>query len=184
MIDLEFAHLPDTLIVEGREVPIHTSFRVWLRFGRLAEERGIASAAVLKEPCEGDWVTPALEFYRSENATPRSQSNARVLDLTLDGDYIAGSFQAAYGIDLTSEDMHWHRFLALLRSLPDDSKLMTIVGYRGWRKSSASHDSIMRKMRDDWALPPKDETSWDLSEGASAFLDANEARAREKLQGR
>lgn len=186
MIDLEWDHLPDSILVDGREVAVHTSFRVWLRFGRLLEERGVASAAVLKEPCGGDWLPAALEFYRSENVTPRGSDGAqRLIDLTLDGDYIVGSFQQAYGIDLTEGDMHWHRFLALLRSLPEDTKLMRIAGWRGWRKSRRSQESIMRQLRGEWALPPRDgDAGLGLRREAGDFLDANEAQLRRRLEGR
>lgn len=184
MIDLEFPSLPSSLVVGGREVPVRTSFRVWLRFGRLLSQ-GIVSHEVLLEPCDGDWLPAALEFYRSENATPRGSDGpaaVRLIDLSLDGDYIVGSFQQAYGIDLTEGDMHWHRFLALLRSLPDDTKLMRIAGYRGWRKSNRTQESVMRQMRDEWSLP--EDGDWGLSEGGSEFLDANERRARDILKGR
>ena len=70
-----------------------------------------------------------------------------------------GSFQHAYGIDLTdpSCDMHWHRFLALFRSLPDDSMMSRIMAYRTWEKGSKdSYERRMQKAKSSWALPPKE----------------------------
>lgn len=182
MIDLEFAALPDSIVVDGRDVKVHTSFRVWLRWGRMLTRRGIALGTVLAEPCDGHWLEPAIEFYKSENPTPRGKDNRRLIDVAMDGDYVVGSFQQAYGIDLTQEDMHWHRFLALLRSLPSDTKLMEVAGYRAWKRSKRSQESVMHELKEEWALPA---TDWDrpVSQGASDFLDANEAHLRERLGG-
>ena len=70
-----------------------------------------------------------------------------------------GSFQAAYGVDLSDSavDMHWHRFLALLWSLPAGSKLMEIAGYRQWSKADArrSPDAAAAERRRAWALPER-----------------------------
>lgn len=185
MIDLEFSELPTCIVVDGEEVPVKTSFRVWLRFGRLLETYGVASASVLATPCRGDWGPAALEFYECKTATPKPRDTlTRTLDLTLDGDYIVGAFQQAYGIDLTTGDMHWHRFLALLRSLPQETKLAEIIGYRAWRPSRKKQEAALRELHDAWELPPKDAQPWHLSEGASDFLAANEQHAREILERR
>lgn len=158
MIDLEFSSLPETIVTGGVEHKVHTSFRVWLRWGRLLKECHIAAPFIFKEeapPPGSDWVEAALEFYRSDTATPNgTRKNVNPsMDLLLDGDYLVGSFQYAYGIDLTSEDMHWHRFLALLRSLPKDAKLSEIASYRTWQNDKRKHETIMRELRKEWALP-------------------------------
>lgn len=155
MIDLACPELPDTLLVDGEEVRVHTSFRDWLRFGRTLRELRICDPAVLVDVPDGDWRPAALEFYGSPVETPRrlSAQGPRTLDLDLDGDYVVGSFMSAYGIDLTSRDMHWHLFLALLRSLPGDTKVAEIGRYRAWRKDTRSQDAVMREAQREWALP-------------------------------
>lgn len=156
-IDLEFPELPDTLSCDGGEVRVRTSFRLWLRFGRLAKDEGLIWPGVLDgEPVEG-WEAAAEEFYASPVATPAPSKakGPRAMDLGLDGDYVVGSFMQAYGIDLTSCDMHWHLFLALLRSLPDDTKLMRIAGYRTWDEAGSRRkpEEAARELRRRWALP-------------------------------
>lgn len=158
MIDLELPSLPDTIAAaDGRTWRVRTSFRAWLRFGRVLAEVGVADPSVLADPAGGTaWVPGAVEFYRSPVETPRPVGRAdpaRSVDLLLDGDYIVGSFQSAYGIDLTRGDMHWHRFLALLRSLPGDSKLAQIGGYRTWREDKRKEPARMAELRRAWALP-------------------------------
>lgn len=159
MIDLRFNTLPSTLEVGGSFFRVHTDFRIWLQFGEYFNNRtpwdGIFVEAPNADP--DDWLPAALEFYKSENVTPRSSETIsdRIIDYILDGDYIVASFQAVYGIDLTDStlEMHWHRFKALLVGLPDNCKLTKIMSYRAYAKKPYDHDKEMRKLKEAWALP-------------------------------
>ncbi len=170
MIDLRHA-LPTGLLVGGVFYEVHTDFRVWLEFGRALEEDHVAERSIFKgeAPAGDGWAEAAAEFLQSENATPRNAGGGpRTLDLILDGDYVVGAFRQAYGVDLTVERMHWHVFLALLRSLPD-CKLTEIMGYRGFNEKDFDMDpkARLRKLRGQWALPPRrDERIIDWQESA------------------
>lgn len=162
MVDLRFADLPDEIEVGGEWAAVRTGFREWMAFG-WAAERGLADSGVFPgEPPDGDWLPAALEFYRSENPCPRGgrAGGARPYDYVADGDYIVAAFQQAYGIDLTDPglEMHWHRFLALFRGLPEDTRMARIIGYRTWAKRGRGEtaESEARALRDEWALPPVD----------------------------
>lgn len=161
-IDLERDALPHTLVCDGgKTVEVVTSFRDWLRWGRLLAA-GVLTFDILKgEPVEG-WLAAAQEFYNSPVVTPRDTGNkerAKAMDFALDGDYIVGAFQQAYGIDLTEGDMHWHRFLALVRSLPSDVRLSSIVDARLYdeRDDKRTHKQAMREARERWRLPERGE---------------------------
>lgn len=163
MIDLASAQpLQTCLVVGDSELPVDTSFRAWLMFSRILRETGICSptAIGLRETPEG-WRAAALAFLNERPSTPRDDGavRARGFDLDEDAPYIVGSFQAAYGVDLSDPavDMHWHRFLALLWSLPAGSKLMEIAGYRQWSKADArrSPDAAAAERRRAWALPER-----------------------------
>ena len=65
----------------------------------------------------------------------------------------AVSFMSAYGIDLTTCDMHWHMFLALFRCLPENTKIKQIISMRSYRKDNTSYDTQCRKLKTAWALP-------------------------------
>ena len=153
--------LQTCLVVGGEEVPIDTSFRSWLRFSKVLQDTRLCDPSVLLAPPPRgeDWRPEALRFLTERPSTPRGGRGrgARVYDFEEDADYIVGSFQQAYGIDLTDPglEMHWHRFMALVRSLPRDTKLAEIIGYRSWSKADAkrSMDSVNRELRDMWALP-------------------------------
>lgn len=56
----------------------------------------------------------------------------RLHDFEQDEDYIIGGFQQAYGLDLTDETLalHWWRFLALFRSLPENTEMAHRVQIR------------------------------------------------------
>lgn len=161
MVDLRF-HLPTALVVDGREVPIETGFRTWLKVQRCVEETGVIPPIFfIGDVPEGDWGAAAGEFLASKVCTPHGKGEGgNTLDLIRDGDYIVGSFQSAYGLDLTSpsaDDMHWHRFLALLRSLPSDTKIADIVGYRSWTpaRGKRKQEDAMRRLKSQWTLPPE-----------------------------
>lgn len=164
MIDLASDQpLQTCLVVGGAEVPVDTSFRAWLRFSRILDETGLCDPSVLVgEVPEGrDWRPAALEFLGERPSTPRpsGKTGPTAYDLDEDAAYVVGSFQHAYGIDLTDPalDMHWHRFLALLRSLPEGSKLVEIAGYRTWSRaeSKRTHESRMAELRSAWELPAR-----------------------------
>lgn len=155
MIDLRHG-LPDCIEVGGERIPVRTDFRVWIEFMRSLQEDGVASYCIFDEPPEGTaWVRAAVDFAESRNATPRAGgSGERVFDWILDGDFIVGSFRQAYGIDLTTAELHWHVFLALFRSLPEGTKMGEIMGYRGYQKPSKKPEAQMRELKRAWALPP------------------------------
>lgn len=162
MIDLRNRHLPDMIESGGRAYRVDTDFRVWIEFERALEEEGVAIYDIfLNEIPDGEeWVSAAVEFLNSPNATPRATGTAsgeRAIDNILDGDYIVASFQAAYGIDLTNPKMrmHWHRYKALLGGLPNGCKLSEIVGYRTWRRDTRKHETVMAEVKRAWALPER-----------------------------
>lgn len=65
----------------------------------------------------------------------------------------------AYGVDLTACDMHWHLFRALLRGLPDSTKLAQAMGWRTWLEGDERRKptTVRRELRDAWSLPRPDE---------------------------
>lgn len=160
MIDLAQA-LPTELVVGGVAVPVHVGWRRWLVFGR-ALAKGVYDWRVLAEPeaAPQGWGEAAREFWASPTACPHAErrGGARTLDLDVDGELVVAAFQQAYGIDLTSSDadgMHWHRFLALLRGIPQETKLAQVESWRGWSKAEARRrpEAAYEELRAAWSLP-------------------------------
>lgn len=162
MIDLRIPALPDCLEVDGGRFPIYTGFRTWIRFDADMTERGVCMPYIFRDavPDGGGWAEEAVKFLTNENDTPRAarRSKERSVDYVRDGEYIVGAFQQAYGIDLTDPalEMHWHRFLALFRCLPDSTLMTQAMGYRTWRKDSRDQDAVMRELKSAWSLEAAD----------------------------
>lgn len=170
MIDLT-ARLPDTLIIGGTPYKVLTDFRIWLRLNEmLQDDFSLLDTSFIFEDDipDSDWSEPMIEFLQSPNVTPQAdQSDVQLYDFFLDGDYIYGSFMQAYGIDLIEASMHWHKFKALFASLPDESKMARIIGYRAHKRSSKTPEETMEGLRRAWALPEEEVSDDEFLEWAN-----------------
>lgn len=160
MIDLRYRELPTALVVDGEEFPIVTDFRRWMQFGESVKAGYLDPCIWPGEPPAGDWAPVATAFYDSPQPCPKSLGGSKVpaMDHIIDGEMIVASFQASYGIDLTDPglELHWHRYLALLRNLPEGAPESKAIGYRTYKKPSTAkdaHDKEMRKLQRAYALP-------------------------------
>lgn len=164
MIDLRIKELPSRIEWGGGSCEVLTDFRIWIQFGEWLKQGKVFLGIFPKlNPPEGDeWQRAAIEFYQCRNIVPRAigaPSRAKLLDMVVDSPFIVASFQQAYGIDLTSCDMHWHRFCALLDGLPDETKIAKIMGYRSYDPSleKRKHSDFMLEQRARWALEQDEE---------------------------
>lgn len=145
MIDLTKRGLPNVVEINGIPYSIYTDFRVWMRFeialGKLKKGTSMDVSYLFKNnmPAYCD-IGQLLVFSRPQNILPRQMKNNDVisLDYELDSDYIFSAFLGQYGIDLVDIDqLHWHKFLALLKGLRDNEMLCKIMAYRGYDESDA-----------------------------------------------
>lgn len=178
MVDLRSKELPSRIEWDGGSCAIYTDFRVWIEFGEWLKQGKIFLGVFPngRPPKGDDWQVAAFRFYQCPNEVPRvtRPPRVRLIDYVIDAPFITASFQQAYGIDLTTCDMHWHRFNALLDGLPDDTKMAKIMGYRGYDPADEKrkHADVMQEQRSRWALPiiggveDEDETG-----GFGAFLE-------------
>jgi hypothetical protein len=161
MIDLRNKSLPDTITVNGKDFLIKTDFRLWLKFSTMIEEeRPLSDYLFLLEDGEGNipltnFFPQLVQFYTNPNPTPKnisSTSTDRIVDYIEDGEYIVASFMQDYGIDLTTCDMHWHRFKALFVGLSDNTKIKQIMSMRAYKKNKKSYDAQCEENKKAWAL--------------------------------
>ena len=159
MIDLRKRNLPNAIECGGKFFSIKTDFREWLKFGELIKtDRTLKDYVFLfkNEVPNIDFFKQLIDFYINKNCTPNikdSKSDLNILDYLEDGEYIYASFLEAYGIDLLEEDLHWHKFQALIRSLPETSKMQRIMSARAYKPTKKSMESQLQEARDMWALP-------------------------------
>ena len=60
-----------------------------------------------------------------------------------------------YGIDLFEvKDLHWHKFLALLKGVNDSTVLAKVMGYRSYEKRADDGRDPYEEMRLAWAIEP------------------------------
>lgn len=104
-----------------------------------------------------------------------SNSGEIALDFAWDAEYLTGAFQQAYHLDLTMKRIHWWRFLALLKSLPEDTTLAKIIGWRTMDTSDMQGKQRQRyeDLKAAYALPRelcRTRTALTVEEHNAAFL--------------
>ena len=105
-----------------------------------------------------------IEFYKAgekaaESAAAESStapSSGLAFDYQCDAGYIVAAFQRLYGIDLTTEHVHWFRFRALLRGvIGEDCMFSRIIDWRTADLSDMDPEKrrIYEEQRERFALP-------------------------------
>ncbi len=172
MIDLSVKGLPNAIEVGGEPFLIKTDYREWLKFSYLLKKcRNKIQPEDLfylfedEIPDQLDFVNELFAFYAAPEVTPRDDGTGEsLIDFALDGSYIYASFMAAYGIDLVDTDMHWHKFMALFRGLPDNVCIKNIMSIRGYKKRNKSYERCQQEAREVWTLPKEHMTAEEQEE--------------------
>ena len=130
---------PDYIYSGETKKKCDTHFRVWLQIARVFDDPDLSPTqkALYAIELSGIEHTDTLKdleginLFLSCGQIAKSQQK-RVFDFDIDSGRIVASFQAVYGLDITSRDcpIHWWRFCDLLHNLPDDSALMQAVRVR------------------------------------------------------
>lgn len=172
--DLLTDPLPDSFVLFGREYPIRTDLRHWILVTELFEEDVppytkvrlaaelllIGGAEVFRRLCEEEGEAAYNELLRavhrfsscgrtsSEGVRDERRGEA-VFDFTFDAERIYAAFWQAYGIDLCdcADELHFWRFMALLRNLPRETEFMQAVGLRMTDTSRIEDDALRRRIR-------------------------------------
>lgn len=133
-----FGHLPEAVTVSGREYPVNTDFRTWLEAGEILKSDMITERKIpmLINLCYKDSypqnsglaLSGIMAFYK--NAFPGYRSTGRSdFSADFDGKLIYSGFYKAYGIDLSTDAIHWYRFAPLFYEL-SDCAFSKVLGYR------------------------------------------------------
>lgn len=165
MLDLTRKSLPNTVSVGGSDFSIYTDFRPWMRFeiavSKMKRGENIDVSYLFKNemPVRCD-LNELFVFSRPETPLPRDvyHKNVIALDYEIDSDLIYSAFLGQYGIDLFEvKELHWHKFLALIRGLNDSTKLHEVMAYRCYEKSDDKDRDIYAEMRRAWEIERKTE---------------------------
>lgn len=158
-------------------VPISTNFRTGILFERalldpqLDDLEKLQTALSLYFPgviFDNDVLDEAIGrmmwFYRcgadpvetTDTGADRDNDSDPPFSYEHDADYIYSAFMQAYGLDLARQPLHWWQFRALFRSLPEDTQLVKIIGYRTMKlpaKMSKEQRQHYEKLKRVYALP-------------------------------
>ena len=155
---------PETLTISGGEYQISTDFREWIRFQSILissesmEEKAEKLTEFMRSqglPLTKDALDAAVAFYSGESKEHSSgKPGPRAFDFEQDSEYIFSAFLDSYGIDLTTENMHWWKFKALFKSLPEDCQMCKIMRYRtiDIKKVPKDQKRFYRDMKARYAL--------------------------------
>lgn len=164
MLDLTKKSLPNTINVGGKDFSIYTDFRVWLKFIIFLQKRKVLKNTDLSFLFKNDMpfkinIQDLIKFAIPEQKLPRNikTSDEKVvsIDYEIDSDYIFSSFLEQYGIDLIEiEDLHWHKFLALLRGTKG-TFLADIISYRNYRKDTRKDVDHYEELKEAWEIVPE-----------------------------
>lgn len=112
-----------------------------------------------------------LEWFIScgNNNGKNSGSSKELFYWDFDSARIFSSFMSTYGIDLTREDMHWFKFIAMIGSLRKDSAFNSAVGVRSYdmHDLKGKARAEMQKMKNE--LTPEREYTEEEQEAIDKF---------------
>lgn len=188
----------NTIHIDGAEYVIDTDFRVWVGFyGIFIRGDDMEQAEKLESflraltlPLTQSAVAACIDFFGGESdRTPKKSGGAspRVcIDFEKDSAYIYAAFLEVYGIDLTETPLHWHKFLALFRALPETCQICRIMHYRAadLNEIPKSQRKHYRKMKSLYALNPEQQfdSAQEREQDMKRRADEIYRRAKERLE--
>lgn len=156
----------------GKPVRINTNFRNGIKFEKVMMDASISEEERVRRALR-IWygkrisetgpeieaaMSAAIDFWQkvdvrsSENDDFYSDHPPRerpLIDYEADADYIYAAFYQTYGIDLSDQSLklHWHQFQALFAGLPEDCRIMQIIGYRSAEERDGMSESEKKEIR-------------------------------------
>ncbi|MBE7012201.1 MAG: hypothetical protein E7415_05960 [Ruminococcaceae bacterium] len=161
MINFLTAPLPESITIGKENYPINTDFRVWIEIQNTLENPDLSNADKIIRFFSLAFISPVLPASIEEALSALSEflsplpkgeggsggkCNTPSFSFIYDGGLIYAAFLSQYGIDLSSAQLHWWRFLALFYSL-DNCRFTDIVSIRNADLSSVKDPDYKRFLR-------------------------------------
>ena len=157
----------DRLPTEYKGYLIRTSFRIGIQISLCLqdedyseEERVLIALNLLYGngmPQDLDVAMEGLDWFIScgNDKKKGAVNDKQLFYWDFDNERIFSSFLATYGIDLTKEDMHWFKFIAMIGSLNKDCAFNKAIEIRDYdmKDLSGKNRIAMQKMKN--ALTPE-----------------------------
>ena len=157
-------YLADAVCVDGESYLIHTDYRTWIGFEIIMSSdmsffekciRAIKLCYIELPPRLDAGIGALMDFYSLGEKKRNHKVSKPLFDFEKDFGYIYASFAKEYNIDLFEENIHWHKFMYLLRSLGDECIFKKIISYRGAdinKIKDKNQKAFIRRMKHLYAL--------------------------------
>ena len=173
-----YSKLPRFVYLKREKYFINTDYRIFIKFEKGIQDKDnkgiiydtlrnfypdffeIIDKGLLKEASD-----KFIWFYRCgktddeieyDKYNGKGSSNDRIYDYEYDADMIYSTFYDR-GIDLSKDYVHWWKFRALFKSMPDNCEFKKIMSYRSYE----GKDKDMLELKNIYKLPP---TKFQVSE--------------------
>ena len=152
--------LPNTVICNGRAFSVYTDYRVWMKFEiqlvNWEEGRDFPIDFLFKNdvPISVE-LSELLEFSRPHSELPRkiSDDDVTVIDWEIDAELIYAAILGQYGIDLFDvKELHWHKFLAMIKGLNETTKLREVMQYRAYKRENDKNVDQFERLKSAWEI--------------------------------
>jgi len=150
--------LPDHLTVDGLAYAIKTDFRFTLRSILAYEDpelTGYEKRTVLLSnlfivaPIDLEAaLLQAQWFLDGGNPPSEPTDDPRLYSFSLDANLIFAAFYQTHGLDLTTAQLHWFKFLALFMDLGTDTAFCQLIGLRKRIKNGTASKEERQAARD------------------------------------
>lgn len=172
MIDFK-KEMPDYVVYNGVRYGVNSDFRVWINIESIlySELPWFEKIIEIFRLCYKDNLPPdanaafmlLIDFYCGKETggiknKEYKGTSARVFDFEADADLFYAAFMQQYSIDLTKECLHWWKFLALFRSIGQDTKLFSVMQYRAMDLSEITdkrQKDYYKKLKRIYRLPSR-----------------------------
>ena len=195
-----------TIRIDDVDYEIRPSWDRVLEAYDIRSDKDLPYSVIVKQVCAllfwkapEDQARAAIEIFKFIDGD-RNQSSEddepRCFDFRQDAKYISGAFWQTYGIRLSewrdtrkkpsekTQWIHWHEFLYLFASLPEDTRISWIMGIRSAdvpKRTEYNGESVDRLLRQKAAFRlevSEDDGAERFAKGAKALFDKLEAQAR------
>lgn len=191
MFNIITQECPESVNVSGHSLDIETNFKGILKILILLETNNdqehsckLALKKFFKDEIPND-IELAIEIFTEfvkfnpnyidfneeldieDEPEDEEDSDDDIFNIVYDSNYIFAAFFQVYKIDLSSVNIHWWKFKALLSGLPGKTKLSDIIEIRSKElpKDSKSRASLSR-LKEVYKLPSKDRKDEEQAENA------------------
>lgn len=201
-----YNQFPTRITIDGVDYEIRPSWDRVLEAYDTRADVSLPYSAIVKHVCgllfwepPKDATRAAVEVFRfleGDRDQGETSDEAPCFSFQQDAKYIYGAFWQVYGIRLSewrdtrtkpneqARWMHWHEFLYLFASLPEDTRISWIMGIRSAdipARNEHNGDTVDRMIRQKAAFRlevSEDEGAERFAKGAKALFDKLEAQAR------